>query len=257
MITDFSSLKILVAGDAMIDENVFGDIERISPEAPVPVVRTHTKEQRPGGAANVAMGIAALGAQVRLCAVVGDDARAEILAEILSNAGVEFSFIKAVHKLRVLSQNQQLIRLDSEQALVGYEDAFESSFARSLDNVDAVVLSDYGKGTLNRVEPLVALARTRSIPVLVDPKGGDFHRYRGASMLTPNQSEFEAVVGAWSDEVGFLAAGEALRVQLDLNALLVTRGEKGMVLFSSDEQPFALPAETREVSIVEVLADVV
>ena len=262
MIPDFSSLKILVAGDAMLDENLFGDIERISPEAPVPVVLTHTKEQRPGGAANVAMGIVALGAQARLCAVVGDDARAEILAEILSNAGVECNFIKAantptVHKVRVLSRNQQLIRLDSEQALVGYEDAFEVSFARSLDNVDAVVLSDYGKGTLNRVEPLVALARARSIPVLVDPKGVDFHRYRGASMLTPNQSEFEAVVGAWSDEIGFLAAGEALRAQLDLDALLVTRGEKGMVLFSSDEQTLALPAETREVFDVTGAGDTV
>ena len=262
VVPDFSSLKILVAGDAMLDEYLFGDIERISPEAPVPVVRTHTTEQRPGGAANVALSIAALGGQARLCAVVGDDARARILAEMLSDAGVECDFIEAantptVHKLRVLSHNQQLIRLDSEQTLAGYEDAFEVSFASSLDGIDAIVLSDYGKGTLNRIEPLITLARDRSIPVLVDPKGVDFDRYRGASVLTPNQSEFEAVVGAWPDEAGFLAAGEALRVRLDLDALLVTRGEKGMVLFSGDEQTFALPAETREVFDVTGAGDTV
>jgi len=261
-IPDFSSLRILVAGDAMLDEYLFGETGRISPEAPVPVVRTHGTEQRPGGAANVALNIAALGGHVRLCAVVGDDSRAEALTDILSSSGVDCDFIRAadtptVHKLRVLSRNQQLIRLDSEEALSGHEDAFENSFANALDDIDAIVLSDYGKGTLNRIEPLVALARQREIPVLVDPKGVDFDRYRGASVLTPNQSEFEAVVGSWSDEAAFLAAGERLRVRLELDALLVTRGEKGMVLFSADEQAFGLAAEAREVFDVTGAGDTV
>lgn len=246
----------------MLDEYLFGDTGRISPEAPVPVVRTQSTEQRPGGAANVALNIAALGGQVRLCAVVGDDARARTLAEMLSGASVECEFITApatptVHKLRVLSRNQQLIRLDSEQTLAGHEDAFETSFSKSLDGIDAIVLSDYGKGTLNRIESLVALAKDRAIPVLVDPKGVDFERYRGATVLTPNQSEFEAVVGKWPDESGFLAAGENLRVRLDLDALLVTRGEKGMVLFSDNEQTYALPAEAREVFDVTGAGDTV
>jgi D-beta-D-heptose 7-phosphate kinase/D-beta-D-heptose 1-phosphate adenosyltransferase len=261
-IPDFSSLNILVAGDAMLDEYLFGDTARISPEAPVPVVRTHGTEQRPGGAANVALNVAALGGQVRLLAVVGDDERGKVLAEKLSAAGVECDFIAAagrptVHKLRVLSRNQQLIRLDSEETLAGHEAAIQASFEASLDGVDAIVLSDYGKGTLGEIEALITLARDRSIPVLIDPKGTEFERYRGASALTPNQNEFEAVVGALHSEEEFLSAGEDLREKLQLDSLLVTRGEKGMVLFSSGGQIFSLPAEAREVFDVTGAGDTV
>ena len=261
-IPDFSSLRILVAGDVMLDEYVFGDTGRISPEAPVPVVRTHSTEQRPGGAANVALNVAALGAQVRLIAVVGDDARAEVLTQLLSSTGVHCDFIEAsglptVHKLRVLSRNQQLIRLDSEKPLAGHEEAYATSFARSLQDVDAIIFSDYGKGTLNRIEPLVALGREHGIPVLVDPKGVDFERYRGANVLTPNQNEFAAVVGAWRDEAEFRSAGDALLVRLDLDALLVTRGDRGMTLFSAGAPALDLAAEAREVFDVTGAGDTV
>ena len=261
-IPDFSALRILVAGDAMLDEYLFGDTGRISPEAPVPVVRTRTTEQRPGGAANVAVNVAALGGQVRLIAVVGDDARAEALTRLLSNTGVHCDFIEAsglptLHKLRVLSRNQQLIRLDSEEPLTGHEEALATSFARSLQDVDAIIFSDYGKGTLSRIEPLVALGREHGIPVFVDPKGVDLERYRGANVLTPNQNEFEAVVGAWQDEAEFLAAGDALRVRLDLDALLVTRGDRGMTLFSDGAPALDLATEAREVFDVTGAGDTV
>lgn len=262
MIPDFSSLRILVAGDAMLDEYLFGDTGRISPEAPVPVVRTRNIEQRPGGAANVAVNVAALGGKVRLLAVVGDDARAKILTRLLSDSGVDCDFVEVsglptVHKLRVLSRNQQLIRLDSEETLAGHEEAFATSFAKSLQDVDAIIFSDYGKGTLSRIEPLVALGREHGIPVLVDPKGVDFERYRGANVLTPNQDEFEAVAGVWRNEAEFLAAGDALRVRLDLDALLVTRGDRGMTLFSDGSPALGLAAETREIFDVTGAGDTV
>ncbi len=261
-VPDFSPFRILVAGDAMLDEYLFGDALRISPEAPVPIIKTRTTELRPGGAANVALNVAALGGQVRLLAVVGDDARAEVLTQLLSSAGVDCKFIEAsglptIHKLRVLSRNQQLIRLDSEEPLAGHEEAFATLFAKSLQDVRAIVFSDYGKGTLSRIEPLVALGREHGIPVLVDPKGVDFERYRGASVLTPNQTEFEAVVGACHDEAEFRSAGEALRVRLDLDALLVTRGERGMTLFSGGAQALDLAAEAREVFDVTGAGDTV
>ena len=246
----------------MLDEYWFGDTGRISPEAPVPVVKTRTTDQRPGGAANVALNVAALGGQVRLLAVVGDDARAEVLTQLLSSAGVHCNFIEAsglptIHKLRVLSRNQQLIRLDSEELLAGHEEAFAKSYARSLQDVDAIVFSDYGKGTLSRIEPLVALGREHGIPVIVDPKGVEFERYRGASVLTPNQHEFEAVVGACRDEAEFRSAGDALRVRLDLDALLVTRGERGMTLFTDGAQALDLATEAREVFDVTGAGDTV
>jgi D-beta-D-heptose 7-phosphate kinase/D-beta-D-heptose 1-phosphate adenosyltransferase len=246
----------------MLDEYWFGDTRRISPEAPVPIVTTRSIEQRPGGAANVALNVAALGGQVRLLAVVGDDSRARALTELLSSNGVDCDFIRAsgiatIHKLRVLSRNQQLIRLDSEDRLTGHEDEFEALFSNSLDDVDAIVLSDYGKGTLGRIEPLIALGRERGIPVLVDPKGVEFERYRGASALTPNQTEFEAVVGPWPDEAAFRSRGADLGVQLELDALLVTRGERGMTLFWDSGQALDLAAQAREVFDVTGAGDTV
>jgi D-beta-D-heptose 7-phosphate kinase/D-beta-D-heptose 1-phosphate adenosyltransferase len=170
---------------------------------------------------------------------------------------IEASGTATIHKLRVLSRNQQLIRLDSEDRLTGHEDEFEALFSNSLDDVDAIVLSDYGKGTLGRIEPLIALGRERGIPVLVDPKGVEFERYRGASALTPNQTEFEAVVGPWPDEAAFRSRGADLGVQLELDALLVTRGERGMTLFWDSGQALDLAAQAREVFDVTGAGDTV
>jgi len=261
-IPDFSQLRILVVGDAMLDEYWFGDTARISPEAPVPVVQTRVIEQRPGGAANVALNIAALGGQVQLLTIVGDDQRADDLSGLLADRGVQCDFITAVglptsHKLRVLSRNQQLIRLDSEEPLAGYEGDVQNAFGGRLDSIDAIVLSDYGKGTLNQIEPLIALAHAKKVPVLVDPKGVDFERYRGASVITPNQHEFEAVVGKAQNEDDFRTNGETLRSRLGLEALLVTRGDRGMTLFTAAAQPLDLAAQAREVFDVTGAGDTV
>jgi len=261
-IPDFSRLRVLVAGDAMLDEYWFGDTGRISPEAPVPIVKTRATERRPGGAANVAVNLATLGAEVSLAAVVGSDDRGRVLTDLLVARGVRCHFLRCdgrttIHKLRVLSRNQQLIRLDSEESMEGQGEAFAELFSTLAGDQDVVVLSDYGKGTLNRVEQLIACGRENGMPVLVDPKGVDFERYRGASVLTPNQSEFGAVAGAPVDEAEFLSFGQSLRERLQLEALLVTRGAKGMILFSQGEPPVSLPAEAREVFDVTGAGDTV
>jgi D-beta-D-heptose 7-phosphate kinase / D-beta-D-heptose 1-phosphate adenosyltransferase len=261
-IPDFSALRVLVAGDAMLDEYWFGDTVRISPEAPVPVVHTRDTEQRPGGAANVAINAAALGAAVTLAAIVGQDERANLLERLLESGGVSCAFHRAasvptVHKLRVLARNQQMIRVDSEHSLAALRDEFLATFVRALDGVDVVVLSDYAKGTLAGVESLVEHCRAAGVPVLIDPKGTDFSRYRGATVLTPNEHEFQAVAGAWSDEAEFTRNAEELRAALDLEALLVTRGERGMTLVSRAEPTLSLPAHAREVFDVTGAGDTV
>lgn len=261
-IPDFSRLRVLVAGDAMLDEYWFGDTGRISPEAPVPVVETRWTEQRPGGAGNVACNVAALGATVHLVAAAGDDDRAGVLEEKLTETGVRCHLHRAggartIHKLRVLARNQQLIRLDSEQSFAEIAAVIEASFARLASDVDTIVLSDYGKGTLADVQRLIALGRDRGVAVLVDPKGRDFKRYAGATVLTPNQAEFAAAAGSWSSETDFLSRGEALVRKLSLEALLVTRGERGMTLFPRGEQPLSLSAESREVFDVTGAGDTV
>jgi len=261
-VPDFSTLRVLVAGDAMLDEYWFGDTGRISPEAPVPIVRTVATEQRPGGAANVALNLAALGASPVLAAVVGDDERGRRLAALLEPRGVRCKFVYSeevptVHKLRVLARNQQLIRLDSEESLAPAAGALLPVFDSALADADVVVLSDYAKGTLDAVATLIEWCRRKSLPVLIDPKGDDFRRYRGATLLTPNQSEFRAVAGGWRSEDEFLLKGAALRAELDLDALLVTRGERGMALFQRGRAPSLLEAEAREVFDVTGAGDTV
>ena len=199
-IPDFSGLRLLVAGDAMLDEYWFGDTTRISPEAPVPVVRARSAEQRPGGAANVALNLASLGATTALAAVIGADDRGKRLTELVEQHGVRCELVRSpavptIYKLRVIARSQQLIRVDTEQSLASCAEEFGESFAKLVRGVDAVVLSDYAKGTLSRVEDLVAACRAAGVPALIDPKGTDFKRYRGAFALTPNRGEFEAVVG--------------------------------------------------------------
>jgi D-beta-D-heptose 7-phosphate kinase/D-beta-D-heptose 1-phosphate adenosyltransferase len=262
IVPDFSKLRVLVAGDAMLDEYWFGDTARISPEAPVPVVRARSSEQRPGGAANVALNVAALGARSVLAAVVGKDERGDQLARALEQRGVRCELVRSpdlptIHKLRVLARSQQLLRIDAEQSLQSCAEELGAKFGKLLPQADAVVLSDYGKGTLSRVAELIALARAAKIPVLIDPKGTDFKRYRGAYALTPNRGEFEAVVGPCSDEADLLRKGSALRADLDLDILLVTRGEQGMTLFEQDAEPLTLPTRAREVFDVTGAGDTV
>jgi len=261
-IPDFAALSVLVAGDAMLDEYWFGETDRISPEAPVPVVRTERTEQRAGGAANVALNIASLGAKVQLAAIVGSDSRGTVLGDLLAAQGVECRFehvgdAPTVHKLRVLSRNQQLIRLDYEASLAPHGEAFARRFAALVGQADIVVLSDYGKGTLSEVRSLIASCRKAGKRVLVDPKGADFGRYRGATVITPNTREFAAVVGSWQNESEFEMLGSRLREDLELEALLVTRGQRGMTLFAADEPPVTLAAEAREVFDVSGAGDTV
>jgi D-beta-D-heptose 7-phosphate kinase/D-beta-D-heptose 1-phosphate adenosyltransferase len=261
-VPEFSKLRVLVAGDAMLDEYWFGDTARISPEAPVPVVSMRSSEQRPGGAANVALNIAALGAQSVLVAIVGRDDRGRQLTQALEQQGVRCELVVSdtlptIHKLRVLARTQQLIRIDAELSLASCAPALGESFARLVRAADAVILSDYAKGTLARATDLISASRAAGVPVLVDPKGTDFKRYRGADALTPNRGEFEAVVGRCADEAELTRKGEALRAELDLKMLLVTRGEHGMTLFEAGAVPLTLPTQAREVFDVSGAGDTV
>ncbi|EPC00628.1 nucleotidyltransferase [Litchfieldella anticariensis FP35 = DSM 16096] len=262
-LTALEQARLLVVGDVMLDRYWHGGTSRISPEAPVPVVKVGEAEDRPGGAANVALNIAALGANVALAGLVGNDANADLLFARLEDANVKTHFqrsevVPTITKLRVMSRNQQLIRLDFEEGLgnVDTQDLL-ARVERALSGVDLVILSDYGKGTLNRVEALIAMVRAAGKRVLVDPKGGDFAKYRGASVITPNLTEFEAVVGPCRDDEELAIKGEALRAELDLEALLITRSEKGMTLIREDHAPLHLPTRAREVFDVTGAGDTV
>ena len=239
ILPDCSSARVLVVGDVMLDRYWFGDVTRISPEAPVPVVHVQRTEERPGGAANVARNIASLGGNATLLSVVGDDEAGRTLAALLEKEHVRTMFHKDVQlpttvKLRVIGRQQQLLRIDfetppSREVLEDKLDDFESL----VDQVDIVILSDYGKGGLTHVSKMINAAKARGKRILVDPKGDDFARYRGATLLTPNRGEFRQVVGRWKDEADLAGRAEALRTELDLDALLVTRSEAGMSLFSN------------------------
>lgn len=261
-VPDFSSLRILVAGDAMLDEYWFGDTARISPEAPVPVVHAGSREQRAGGAANVAVNLAALGAKVRFVGAVGDDASGHALEGLLRQAGVDPAFVRSeavptIHKLRVLARNQQLIRLDAERNLAELAGDFNRLLVDRAGRGDVVVLSDYGKGTLAWVAEVIAQLKEKGCRILVDPKGTDFGRYRHVFCLTPNQAEFAAVAGRWSTDAEFIDKAETLRDTLDLDYLLVTRSERGMTMVGRDIGPIDLDAEAREVFDVTGAGDTV
>ncbi|QNI01475.1 bifunctional D-glycero-beta-D-manno-heptose-7-phosphate kinase/D-glycero-beta-D-manno-heptose 1-phosphate adenylyltransferase HldE [Halomonas sp. SH5A2] len=255
--------RVLVVGDVMLDRYWHGGTSRISPEAPVPVVRVEDADDRPGGAANVALNIAALGAQVGLAGLVGADENAELLSSQLSAANVSTHFqhsaeIPTITKLRVMSRNQQLLRLDFEERLDGVDTTdLLAHVEQALPDCDVMILSDYGKGTLNQVEKLISLARAQGKRVLVDPKGGDFSKYRGASLITPNLTEFEAIVGPCSTDAELSQRGEALRVDLELDALLITRSEKGMTLIWEGHEPLHLPTRAQEVFDVTGAGDTV
>lgn len=262
-VPDFSPARVLVAGDVMLDRYWSGSTSRISPEAPVPVVRVREDEARPGGAANVALNLAALGAQASVLGVVGADEAGAGLARSLEQRGVSADLLTGtaptITKLRVMSRHQQLLRLDFEEPLAAAHDSAE--FARRLrarlPTVDVLVLSDYGKGSLAGVAGLIAAARAAGKPVLVDPKGNDWRPYTGATLLTPNTGELEAVVGPCPDVETLVAKGQALLAELGLGALLVTRSEHGMTLLEAGKPPLHLPAEAREVYDVTGAGDTV
>jgi len=244
--------RILVAGDVMLDRYWFGDVSRISPEAPVPVVRIARCEDRLGGAANVARNIAALGAHVALHGIVGNDPAAECIKALLVEAGVAAHLchqasVSTIIKLRVIGRQQHLLRVDFDEAPEGLPMPAELVLLRRLlPEYALVVLSDYAKGSLANVAALIALARALDKPVLVDPKGEDFSRYANATLLTPNKSELRLIVGAWRDEEELRAKAQALRKSLAVKALLVTRSEEGMTLFT-DQLIRHFPACAREV----------
>ena len=246
----------------MLDQYLFGATSRISPEAPVPVVHVHETDSRPGGAANVAVNLASLGASTCLIGVVGQDAAADTLEKILGEQGIHCEFSRAVDrptitKTRVQSRGQQLIRLDQEHAAAWSDGALLGALGKAIGKAGAVVLSDYGKGALTDIGNMIALCRKSGIPALVDPKGTDFGKYRGASLITPNQSEFEAVAGACSSDEEFIERGQRLIAELELDALLVTRSEKGMLLIEAGADPLFLSTQAREVYDVTGAGDTV
>lgn len=261
--TPDSSARVLVVGDIILDRYLHGETTRISPEAPVPVVLVKQTEDRPGGAGNVAMNISSLGIGVTLLGTTGEDSSADTLDQYLSGYGVNCTFVQqkgfpTITKLRVLSQHQQLIRLDYE----AHSDEVDSEvlfrqFTKLLENADLVVLSDYAKGSLANIGAYITECKRLRKMVLVDPKGNDFSRYKGASLLTPNLKEFEAIVGKCSDNNDLVEKGKKLCNSLELEALLITRGEHGMTLVTIDEEPFHLAAEALEVFDVTGAGDTV
>ncbi len=260
---DFSRARVLVAGDVMLDRYWYGSTGRISPEAPVPVVHVNDEEQRPGGAANVALNVAALGGQAGIVGLVGDDESGHTLERLLGGRGVDCLLQRTaaaptITKLRVVSRHQQLIRLDFERGFppAAGADLLER-FRRRLDQADIVVLSDYAKGSLNDLRAWIESALAAGKTVLVDPKQRDFSLYRGASVVTPNLSELEAVAGPCPDEATLVARGMDLLDAHALGALLVTRGEKGMTLLRAGEEPRHMPAHAREVFDVTGAGDTV
>lgn len=261
---NFKDKHILVVGDVMLDRYWYGGTSRISPEAPVQVVKVSNIEDRPGGAANVAIGLAKLGAPVTLVGIVGKDENADILERHLENAGVECRFIRSnslptITKLRVMSRHQQLIRLDFEEQEESLSQNAElATLVESLlPQSDAVVFSDYAKGCLADVGNLIQLANKLDVPSLVDPKGNDFSIYQGATLVKPNFSEFETIVGKCHSEQDVESKGKALKQQFGWQSLLVTRGEDGLVLFDGDKPPFALATSAKEVYDVTGAGDTV
>ncbi|XOD70294.1 MAG: bifunctional D-glycero-beta-D-manno-heptose-7-phosphate kinase/D-glycero-beta-D-manno-heptose 1-phosphate adenylyltransferase HldE [Sodalis sp. (in: enterobacteria)] len=250
---DFRRASVLVVGDVMLDRYWYGLTSRISPEAPVPIVKVEAIEERPGGAANVAMNIAALGCHSRLIGLTGIDDAAHVLGTRLNELDVVCDFVAvATHptitKLRVLSRNQQLIRLDFEQSFNDVDaELMLERIQLALPKTGALVLSDYAKGALAYVHEMIMLARAAKVPVLIDPKGSDFGRYQGATLLTPNLSEFEAVAGFCKDEKTLVSRGMNIIADYQLSALLITRSEQGVTLLQPGKAPLNLPTQAQEV----------
>ncbi|EIJ42993.1 D-heptose-7- phosphate 1-kinase,D-heptose-1-phosphate adenylyltransferase [Beggiatoa alba B18LD] len=261
-IPDFSRARVLVVGDVMLDRYWHGSTSRISPEAPVPVVHVKQVTEQAGGAGNVALNISALGAEATLIGMTGDDVAADTVAQLLQQAKVichlhRLAHVPTITKLRVLSRHQQLIRLDFEEPFETASAVLPQQVQTDLARIDVLVLSDYGKGVLTDPQILIQLARQAGKAVLVDPKGNDFDKYRNATLITPNLSEFETIVGHCRDEQTLVERGENLRADLGLEALLITRSEKGMTLLQAHEPALHLPAQARDVYDVTGAGDTV
>ncbi|VFP86855.1 Bifunctional protein HldE [Candidatus Erwinia haradaeae] len=261
---DFKDLKILVVGDVMLDRYWYGPTYRISPEAPVPVVKVSSVKEFPGGAANVAINIATLGAKVYLIGLIGEDYEGQVLMESLANSNVYCHCVSIAErptmiKLRVLSRNQQLIRIDFEEESKENIDhsLIENQIRQFLPQVSVMILSDYAKGALTSVQNIIGLARQKNVLTLVDPKGKDFSRYCGATLLTPTLHEFEEVVGQCSSENDIIKRGMALLKQYAISALLITRSEHGMTLLQPEKAPFYMPTQAQEVFDVTGAGDTV
>tara|TARA_B100000519_G_scaffold139380_1_gene120748 strand:+ start:3365 stop:4867 length:1503 start_codon:yes stop_codon:yes gene_type:complete len=260
---NFSQIKVLVVGDVMLDRYWSGATARVSPEAPVPVVNINDAEDRPGGAANVAINLSSLGAKVTLLGMTGNDANADALEKRLLGYGIDCHFSRCdgfdtITKLRVMSRNQQLLRMDFERSFADVDKAsLESQFAAALADHDLVILSDYAKGALSNPARLIELANAENKPVVVDPKGTDFKKYHGATLITPNMAEFTAVMGEVKSEQQLVELANKLCSDLALDALLVTRSEQGMTLFTPGETEFHLPAKAKEVFDVTGAGDTV
>ncbi len=263
IVPDFSPASVLVVGDVMLDRYWYGDTSRVSPEAPVPVVHVQEIEERAGGAGNVALNVAALGGRAALVGMTGEDEAADRLQALLAEAGVRCRFQRdprypTVTKLRVVSRHQQLIRLDFEQGFHALApEPLLGEMEALLPKAGALVLSDYGKGALSPTAPFIERARAAGVPVLVDPKRADFSHYRGASLITPNRDEFEAVVGPCSDDAALVERGLRLMERCDIGALLITRGEEGMTLLEAGRDPVHLPTQALEVFDVTGAGDTV
>lgn len=259
---DFRGARLLVVGDLMLDRYWFGDVQRISPEAPVPVVRVLRSDERLGGAANVAYNAATLGVRTVLAGVVGEDEPGARIAALARDCGIDLRVVRdpqmpTTIKLRVIGRQQQLLRVDFEQP------PDEQMIARTRESVrsaigecDVLVLSDYGKGVLAEIADLISIAREAGRLVVVDPKGDDYARYAGASVLTPNRAELREVVGRWRDEADLKRRAQALRASLEVRYLLLTRSEEGVTLFS-DDGALDVPAQAREVYDVSGAGDTV
>lgn len=261
--SQFNQAKVLVLGDVMLDRYWFGATDRISPEAPVPVVKVQQREDRAGGAANVAMNIASLNVPVTLHGLVGQDDAGKALdallnAHCIENHCVAVGSHPTITKLRILSRHQQLLRLDFEEGFHNLDSQeLLAKLQAEITAYGALILSDYGKGTLNAVQQMIQIARQANVPVLIDPKGTDFERYRGATLLTPNMSEFEAVAGKCGSDDEIVEKGLKMIADYDLSALLVTRSEKGMTLLRPNQPAFHLPTQAKEVYDVTGAGDTV
>jgi rfaE bifunctional protein kinase chain/domain len=254
--------RVLVVGDVMLDRYWFGEVSRISPEAPVPVVRVKKTEERLGGAANVARNITSLKANASLLSVIGDDEAGGALENLLRQDNIDAVMhrdkeISTTIKLRVIGRQQQLLRIDFETAPSHEVLASKlADFKTMLSKVNLIILSDYGKGGLTHIAEMIKCANEAKIPVLVDPKGDDYERYRNATLLTPNRSEFREVAGSWKSEEELTQKAQRLRQELNLKALLITRSDEGMTLYQ-DNQRLHIPAQAREVYDVSGAGDTV
>ena len=263
MLDKFNQLNVLVVGDLMLDRYWKGDANRISPEAPVPIITIRERSMRIGGAGNVAVNLNALGVKTGLISVIGKDEAGRSLTALLDEAGIDAWLeidqeMETIVKLRVLSRNQQLLRVDFE-TYPTHEvlDVCLEIYKKELTNYDAVIISDYGKGGLKHIESMIKMAKQHDIPVIVDPKGIDYSRYFGATLVTPNQMEFESVVGVPQGADDFDYRAQKLLKSLGLKSLLVTRSEQGMSYYSVDGTSIHSPARVREVYDVSGAGDTV